>query len=250
MQNYRRIFWSISIVLLLCFLLPGLVWAADSEGSGDGSGGGKLQPLAIVSSLPADGSGGVAVNSEIKLTFNKNICYMTVKEKNRNCFSLWTGSTRVPAEVILADDQMERDKRNDAVIKPLKELEAGTLYRIEVAPELESKSGVSLGKTATLTFTTAANKSAVPADVAVSSEKQGAPTAAATAANPAEEQNNAQPQGNIDTVGAAAQELSQQTAPADSISQQDYRYKRIFIDLTIVAFAGLGAWWAYRKWRG
>ena len=45
----------------------------------------------------------------------------------------------------MADDQIERKKRNDVLIKPKQPLQAGTTYRVEIAPELQSKSGVTLG---------------------------------------------------------------------------------------------------------
>ena len=264
MKKYRRIYWSLCIMLVLSLLLPGMVWAG--EGSGDGSGGGQQQPLVVEKVVPADGATGISLDPEIKITFNKNVCYMTVRENNRNCFSMWTGSTRVPIEVIMADDQVEREKRNDAVIKPLNKLEAGTLYRIEIAPEMESKSGVSLGKTATLSFTTAATTPAAPANAAVPPEKQGVPPEGAAAAGPVASQNRELSQGGTEEVDATAENnppspadavvtnnTSVQQAAADSTAdvaaQQDYRYKRIFIDLTIVALAGLGAWWAYRKRR-
>lgn len=124
-------------------------------GEGDGSGGGKKQPLALVGSVPADGAAGVNTDASIKLTFSKNVVYMTVRDNNKKCFSLWTDNQQVPIEVIMADDQIEFEKRNDVILKPLQTLKAATTYRVEIAPQLESKSGVNLGQKTTVSFTTA-----------------------------------------------------------------------------------------------
>lgn len=123
-------------------------------GEGDGSGGGKKQPLSLISSIPANGAAGVNTDAFIKLTFNKNVVYMTVRENNRACFSLWTENQQVPIEVIMADDQIEFEKRNDVIIKPLQTLKAAKTYWVEVAPQLESKSGINLGQKNTVSFTT------------------------------------------------------------------------------------------------
>ncbi len=124
-------------------------------GEGDGSGGGKKQPLALVSSVPADGAAGINTDALIKLTFSKNVVYMTVRENNKKCFSLWSNNQQIPIEVIMADDQIEFEKRNDVILKPLQTLKAATTYRVEIAPQLESKSGVNLGQKTTVSFTTA-----------------------------------------------------------------------------------------------
>jgi len=80
---------------------------------------------------------------------------MTVRENNKKCFSLWSNNQQIPIEVIMADDQIEFEKRNDVILKPLQTLKAATSYRVEVAPRLESKSGAVLGHKVTVSFTTA-----------------------------------------------------------------------------------------------
>jgi len=153
---------------LLCSIVLALPIMA---GQGDGSGGGKNQPLALVSSIPADGQKDVALPVEIKMTFSKNVVYMTVRDNNSKCFTMYSkDGKQVPIEVIMADDQIEFDKRRDIVVKPLQELQAGITYTVKVAPQLESKSGVNLGKETTLSFTTAG--ASVPvADKATSTNK-------------------------------------------------------------------------------
>lgn len=141
------------IVLISSQTAGNQVWAGD--GNGDGSGGGQKNPLAIESSLPVDGATGVTGLEYIKIVFNKNVAYMTIRDKNMQCISLWFNEQRIPAEVIIADDQIEREKRNDILVKPKQPLQAGNTYRVEIAPELQSKSGVTLGKKATISFTMA-----------------------------------------------------------------------------------------------
>lgn len=260
MRKNQQIHWPLCIALLFCLLLPGFAAAADGDGGGDGSGGGKQQPLVIESVVPADGSAGVALTPEIKITFNKNVCYMTVRESNRNCFSMWTGNTRIPIEVIMADDQVEREKRNDAIVKPLQKLQAGTLYRIEIAPNMESKSGVTLGQKATVTFTTA-GAAAGEQPAQQTGEPASSPSTPPTnpqAAAPSESSPSGAVEGRPDmtqqetesgTVATAGQEQVQ-PGQQDVAEQKEYRNKRIAVDLVIVAVAGLGAWWLYRKRRG
>lgn len=159
-------------ILLLSSLAGGQLGAADSNG--DGSGGGQDNPLTIESSIPANGATGVASLEHIKIVFNKNVAYLTIREKNMQCVSLWSGSQRIPAEIIIADDQVEREKRNDVLVKPKQSLKAGTTYRVEIAPEMQSKSGVILGQKATITFTMAGGSQA-PTPVTPGKDQPSAP---------------------------------------------------------------------------
>jgi len=149
--------WFTVAAIVVTLVLSPLAgnWAQAGDGAGDGSGGGQNNPLVIESSTPANGAAGVASLEDIKIVFSKNVVYMTVRDKNLQCFTLWAGSQRIPTEVIMADDQIEREKRNDVLIKPKQPLQAGTTYRVEIAPELQSKSGVTLGQKAVITFTMA-----------------------------------------------------------------------------------------------
>jgi methionine-rich copper-binding protein CopC len=147
-DNFRK--GLIIILALLCSIILALPVQA-----GDGSGGGRKQPLVLVSSSPTDGQKDVALPAEIKMTFSKNVAYMTVRDNNSKCFAMYSQEGKeIPIEVMIADDQIEFDKRRDIVVKPLQELQAGVTYIVKVAPQLESKSGVNLGKETTLSFTT------------------------------------------------------------------------------------------------
>ncbi|MGR6837039.1 Ig-like domain-containing protein [Syntrophomonas erecta] len=147
----------IVFILTFCLLLGEAytmpVWA------GDGSGGGKNQPLALVTSVPAHGQSNVSLPVEIKLTFNKNVVYMTVRDNNQQCFALYSeDGQQVPADIIMADDQVEFEKRRDVIVKPRVGLQPGITYTVKVSPQLESKSGVNLGQQAVVSFTTAGVK--------------------------------------------------------------------------------------------
>lgn len=144
---------AVSLFIAICGGVITPVWGQD--GTGGGTGGGKNEPLSLVNSVPADGTAGVNTDALIKLTFSKNVVYMTVRENNKKCFSLWSNNQQIPIEVIMADDQIEFEKRNDVILKPLQTLKAATSYRLEVAPQLESKSGAVLGHKVTVSFTTA-----------------------------------------------------------------------------------------------
>lgn len=158
----------ISVLVMFCCLLVAMPALA---GQGDGTGGGKDQPLQLATSIPADGAKDVSLSEGIKLTFNKNVVYMTIRDDNKKCFSLFSADgKKIPIEVIMADDQIEFDKRRNVTVKPLQELESGTTYTLKVAPQLEAKSGATLNQEATVTFTTAGTK-------ASSVEKPAAPTA-------------------------------------------------------------------------
>lgn len=166
-------------IIVMFMLAAGAGFALAGDGSGDGSGGNQKNPLVIESSFPADGASNVADLESIKVVFSKNIAYMTVRDNNIKCVSLWSGSESIPCEIIIADDQIEREKRNDIIIKPLQPLEKGKTYRVEFAPELQSKSGVSLGEKAAITFTMAGENSAPQSEEPVLKETTDAAEATA-----------------------------------------------------------------------
>lgn len=145
---------SIAILLLLsCFLMAASGFAEDA---GDGSGGGQGVPLELASSIPADGQKNVAVNEDIKLTFNKNVIYLEIRENNKKCFSLLTADgSKVPIEVIMADDQINPEEKRNISIHPLQVLKPGTAYAVKISPTLQAKNGTSLGREVTINFVTA-----------------------------------------------------------------------------------------------
>lgn len=171
------------LVVISCILLvmPALAGQGNGTGGGqgNGTGGGQDQPLSLVSSIPADGAKDFPVNGEIILNFNKNVVNMTVVDNNKACFGLYTSDgTQVAAEVIMADDQIDPDQRETVKIKPSQELGNGTAYIVKISPQLQSKSGDTLGQETIIKFATAAagaGASTTPANSG--QEVEPAPTA-------------------------------------------------------------------------
>lgn len=190
------------LVLILNFVgvLP-LVYAEN----GDGSGGGHDNPLTLLSSTPAPGQKEVPISEEINLHFSKNVVNMTVKDNNMHCFALYdSNGNLIPVRVIMADDQVEPEKKRDIVLKPLQALKPGTGYIIQVAPNLTSKSGVTLGQEINIAFTTAG--------AAPSSNKSEAGQAAQKNTDPAQP---VQPAGHTNLSGTGTITSPSQT-PASS----------------------------------
>ncbi len=143
----------IVVMMIFLFCIPVLA------GEGDSSGGGQGNPLALVSSTPANGQKDVSLTPEITLTFSKNVVNMSVRDNNEKCFELYDDNkNKVSAKVILADDQIEPEKKRIIVISPTEKLKPGTSYTVKILPELQSKSGVTLGQPQEIRFTTAGVK--------------------------------------------------------------------------------------------
>ena len=133
----------LALAILLVLATGAGALAADSD------------PLLLSSSTPVDGATNVPVPSEIKLTFNKNVVNMSVKENNLTCFSLSNAAgNALPVTVVLADDQVEPEKKNDVRLVPKSALGLGEKYTVTVAAALKSKSGDTLGSAVVISFTT------------------------------------------------------------------------------------------------
>lgn len=151
----KRVHLITLLTVLLCFMGAATVLAGDGNGTGTGSGGGKQNSLTLESSEPADGQKDVNLPAEIRLTFSKNVVNMTVKDMNEKAFTLSSSEgSKIPIEIIMADDQIEPDKNQEVILKPLQDLKPGTAYKVTIAPELKSKSGVSLEKETNVNFVT------------------------------------------------------------------------------------------------
>jgi len=144
--------------LLALILIPALLLGTPAlAGDGDGSGGGHDQPLLLLSSQPAGGAREIAPPDNIQLHFNKNVIYLGIREKNQRCFALFEGNNPVAISVVMADDQLEFEKRRDITVQPQAPLQAGKTYTLRISGDLEAKSGATLGKDVTIQFTTAAD---------------------------------------------------------------------------------------------
>lgn len=129
---------------------------STAPGSGDGTGGGSDEPLTLVSASPAKEATDVAVDAVITLEFSKNVAYATVREANLKAVTLWNGNTQVPAQIAMADDQLQPDLRNFITITPDQALKEGTTYTVKVDTTLSAKSGAVLTQPLEISFRTTA----------------------------------------------------------------------------------------------
>lgn len=124
-------------------LTPAHVFASgggNGGGSGNGTGGGKDEALSVESASIEDGAA-VASGETITLVFSKNVVNSKVAEDNRALFQvLDSDQSKVEIEVIMADDQVEPDKKNDVVIQLPQDLADGT-YTLTAQKGITSKSG-------------------------------------------------------------------------------------------------------------
>jgi len=159
MNNDRkksRLLTAIILVVISCILIAMPVLA----GQGNGSGGGQDEPLNLVSSTPTTGDMNFPINGEIKLSFNKNVVNLAVKDSNKACFGLYNpDGSKLPIEVIMPDDQINPEQNQNVTLKPLQELRNGTAYVIKISPQLQAKNGTKLGKEIVVSFVTIATAS-------------------------------------------------------------------------------------------
>lgn len=171
----------ITMIMTALFLgMPALQAYADN---GDGTSGGQGEPLTLVSSDPAQNQQGVLLSAEITLTFSKNVINMSVSENNQKCFSLHSADGKqIPIKVLMADDQMEPEKKRIIIISPTAQLSPDTQYTVKISPDLSSKSGVTLGQPVSITFATAKGSAAQDKSASPEKEKSLSPAASTTSA--------------------------------------------------------------------
>lgn len=164
-------------MLAALFASPFMVFA-----EGDGSGGGQNQPLALLTSTPADGAQNAARDTQIKLSFNKNVVNMSVAANNRKCFSITQGQNNVAFDVVMADDQVQPEGKRDIILVPRSPLLPGTRYTVNISSGLLAKNGSTMLQAVTITFTTAGAAPQEQPAQSVESEKTGNTVQTATPA--------------------------------------------------------------------
>ena len=113
------------IMALTVLLIPASAFASGG-GNGNGTGGGKEEALRVESACIEDGAV-LASDETITLVFSKNVVNSKVAESNMALFHvLDSNQNEVTIEVIMADDQVEPDKKNDVVIQFPQGLADGT----------------------------------------------------------------------------------------------------------------------------
>lgn len=161
-KNKKRLnIFNISLILLLIlFAVPVLAAGGGGGGGGkdNGSGEGNTS-LSLVSSEPKAGAKNIPADAQIKLTFSKNVVNMQVKDNNLKCFSMQDSKGQtVPIDILMADDQMEPEKKNDVIIVPKQSLAGGETYTIVISPELTGKNGLKMDKETKISISTVAEK--------------------------------------------------------------------------------------------
>ena len=157
MKNQSTIKRFAASILALCLLLCSM--PAAFAGNGDGTGGGKDQPLVLASSSIANGAENVSQTPRIVLTFSKNVVHFTVRDNNKTCFSMTDESgNSVPINVEMGDDQVDPSIKRIVTVVPQSALTPGTTYLLKIGGGITSKSGVSIGKDSYIAFTVAGEK--------------------------------------------------------------------------------------------
>ena len=145
-----------ALVMCLIFILWSVPAFADAgDGTGGGDGENKDVALTLVSSTVADNATDVALNETIQLTFNKNICNITILPNNKKCFHLTDeNGEAVAIKLTFPDNQVQREFRHQVFIQPKENLEPDSTYRISVDKTLTAKNGTFIDNAHTITFTT------------------------------------------------------------------------------------------------
>jgi hypothetical protein len=154
MKRLANIFCIMLIVIIA--MTSATAVAETEDGTGDGSGGGTDIAFALVETNPQNGATGVDVSSSIWLLFNKNVVNVAVRDINKaNIVLRDSDGDRVSAAVTMKDDQTEPEYRREIVVVPSDPLDPGTTYKLTLGSAVQAKKGETLGKTYTVTFTTA-----------------------------------------------------------------------------------------------
>lgn len=147
MKNLK--FYSLLIFLIIIFFV--LCLSSSAEKTNVEKNPLVLTGYRIIDELNEEGSR----STEIELFFSKNVVNMVVNENNKKCFSLMNkDGDKIPIEIQMADDQIEREKRHIIKIVVQKPLEPVKAYKIIISAELESKSGLKLEKQLEMEFVT------------------------------------------------------------------------------------------------
>lgn len=109
--------------------------------------------LCLVDSIPAHGAIDVSPGRHtVTLVFDDNVVDNSVWFHNRNQIRMWAGTFKIPIRVTRINTAGQRRK---IFVTPINGLPANTKFTIAVSPDLVSASGLSLGRTAIIKFTTA-----------------------------------------------------------------------------------------------
>lgn len=230
------------LFLIIAVLMSTAIVFAEGDGSGNGEN--RDKPLALDSSVPANGAAGVAIDTDVVLTFTKNVVNMAVREQNKTCFTLKTkdGKT-VPINVITGDDQIDPTIKRIIRVAPKEKLQQGTSYVLYINP-LTAKNGTSMQGPTQISFTTKQTQAKAPA--AVNSPDKNLNTPESTAdtpvssedIDPSEEPSSIETEQNQEDDQAEVTEL-EDTKVAKDVEENNNNIAIIIIALIIIAAIAL-----------
>ena len=144
---------------LLVMLVVTMMMSAVVINAGDGSGKSKLK---LESSVPESGTSGVAVDDTIKLEFSNNVVNLKVLANNMTCFTLLDSKgNEVVIEVLMGDDQVNQDIKNDVVIKPVNGLKENESYQLIISGQMMAKNGTLMEDDTVVEFDTNASVNSI-----------------------------------------------------------------------------------------
>ncbi len=147
-QDFKKSNLISAVIIIAVFT----IWTVSASAQEGGKNPLFMEGFRMIDELNAEGQRTII----IEFTFSKNVVNMEVSENNSKCFKVISreDGKEVPLEVQMADDQIEREKRNNINLMIKEGIDSRTTYRIIVSPELESKSGEKLGEELVLEFMT------------------------------------------------------------------------------------------------
>lgn len=103
------------------------------------------------------GTDNIRVDTDIKLTFSNNIAAITVRDHNRQCFSLESSKKQtVEIDVIMAEANDNSERQKEIIIHPRQALQNNTVYVLTISESLQGVNQKQLGIDKLITFTTGA----------------------------------------------------------------------------------------------
>jgi len=146
LQSMKKSSLILTVILIAVFTLGTISAMAQDSGKNPL----VLEAFRMTDELNDEGQRSII----LELTFSKNVVNMEVSENNSKCFKVINreDGNEISVEVEMADDQIEREKRNNINLIINDGMESLKIYQIIISPELESKSGEKLGEELVLEF--------------------------------------------------------------------------------------------------
>ncbi|MGM9532169.1 Ig-like domain-containing protein [Intestinibacter sp.] len=159
-KTQSKLITLIMSILLIILISPVNVFAGNGDGSGGGDGQGKNKPLELLNQSIQDDDTDISLEPYIVLDFNKNVVNLLVKEDNEKCFKLTDSDGKsVKINILMADDQVDLDRRRQIIVEPAKALKEDSKYTLEISDDLVAKSGSKLESDIEIEFTTGTSSS-------------------------------------------------------------------------------------------